>query len=256
MRRRIAPTLHTSQDIYENVLKDLVRRESVWLDVGCGHQILPEWREKAEAELSQCCGTIVGIDYDLPSLQKHRSISLRVRGDISRLPFQNGSFDLVTANMVVEHLDNPRVQFEEISRILKPGGLFLFHTPNALGYFAMLRRLVPGGIARKLVALLDGREPGDVFPVEYRANTRRRIGHLATSTGLEVDKTKMIVSESVFQLVPPLAFFELIWIRALMTRPLAGIRTNIIAVLKKPEDGNWSGNHSNGEQSIRVTEAA
>jgi ubiquinone/menaquinone biosynthesis C-methylase UbiE len=233
MRRRIVPTLSSSQDIYETVLKELVGPNLTWLDVGCGHQILPEWRESAEQDLVRNCGAIVGMDYDFGSLVKHRTISLLVRGDITNLPFKDASFDLVTANMVVEHLDDPVLQFHEISRILKSQGLFLFHTPNARGYFSLMRRLVPNRIARKLASLLDGRDPEDIFPVHYKANTANKIELLARAAGLEVTRTRMVVSEAALQIIPPLAFFELIGIKALMTEPLKPFRTNIIALLRK-----------------------
>jgi ubiquinone/menaquinone biosynthesis C-methylase UbiE len=233
MRTRIVPTLKGSQDIYEYILKDLVKPNLSWLDIGCGHQILAEWRADAEKELIPTGGITVGLDYDLPSLMNHRSISLRVRGDIVKLPFRDSSFDLVTANMVVEHLENPAEQFAEVARILKPGGTFLFHTPNARGYFSLLRRLVPNSFARRLASLLDGRDVADVFPVQYKANTTTRIEDLAQEAQLDVSKTKMVVSEAVTQVLPPLAFFELLYIRALMTEPLRPYRTNIIALLTK-----------------------
>jgi len=233
MRRRIVPSLKGSQDIYEYTLKDLVKPGLSWLDIGCGHQILAEWRGDAEQELIPAGGKIVGLDYDLPSLKNHRSISMRVRGDIVQLPFVDSSFDLVTANMVVEHLENPAAQFAEVARILKPGGTFLFHTPNARGYFSLLRRLVPNVFARRLASLMDGRDLADVFPVQYKANTTTKIGDLAQAARLEVSKTKMVVSEAVTQVVPPLALLELLCIRALMTEPLRPYRTNIIALLRK-----------------------
>ncbi|HZE73307.1 MAG TPA: class I SAM-dependent methyltransferase [Pyrinomonadaceae bacterium] len=233
MRRRITPTLQGSQDIYEGVLRSIIKPDIRWLDIGCGHQILSEWRGNVEPELIPPRGIVVGIDYDLPSLKTHRSISLLVRGDVVQLPFAADSFDLVTANMVVEHLENPEIQFAEISRVLKPGGSFLFHTPNARGYFAILRRLLPNQFARQLVSVFDGRDAGDVFPVQYKANTTSSIDRFAAAAHLEVTKTRMVVSEAVTQVFPPLAFFELLCIRALMTEPLRPFRTNIIALLTK-----------------------
>src|SRR4051812_1010754 len=128
MRGVIAPRLKHSQELYEEVLKTYAGEQTRWLDLGCGHHVLPPWREEEEQRLIANCGMIVGMDYDLPSLRKHRSISRKVRGDINHLPFKNDYFDLVTANMVVEHLASPDVQFREVGRILKPGGTFLFHT--------------------------------------------------------------------------------------------------------------------------------
>lgn len=109
----------------------------------CGHSILPRWRANEELQLVKTCKAIFGIDYDLPSLKAHRNITKKLRGDVTSLPFRSEAFDLVTANMVVEHLDNPNEQFREISRILRPKGVFLFHTPNAYGYGVILSKFVP-----------------------------------------------------------------------------------------------------------------
>jgi SAM-dependent methyltransferase len=142
-----------------------------------------------------------------------------VRGDVATLPFKNGCFDLVTANMVVEHLDRPDRQFQEINRILSPNGLFLFHTPNALGYGVMIARLVPEWLKGKLIYLLQGRQEEDVFKVFYRANTEKRVTELASASGFKVAKVDL--------------FIELLWLRLLMTRPFRPFRTNMIAVLQK-----------------------
>ena len=236
MRDIIAPELTHSQHLYEDVLKQHVSRDTTWLDLGCGHQVLPFWREEQERNLVGNCGTIVGMDYDLPSLQKHRSISLRVRGDVNTLPFESSSFDLVTANMVVEHLANPVTQFREISRILKPGGVFLFHTPNAIGYPTLLNKLAPEILKHRLIYLLDGREENDVFETHYSANTENQIAGLAEASGFKVERIRMTVSDAIFALVLPLAVAELAWIRLLMTDRLKSWRTDIISVLRKNAD--------------------
>lgn len=233
MRARITPGLRYSQDLYEDILGAYVTRETRWVDLGCGHQVLPSWRPEEEDRLVKRCRVIVGVDYDLPSLLKHRSIRLKVRADMTRLPFADESFDLVTANMVVEHLDNPDTQFREVGRVLRPGGVFIFHTPNALGYFTMLARVIPRPIKLRFVYLLDGRTPEDVFPAYYRANSRRRIELLARMTGLQVERFKLLVSDAMFASVPPLAFVELLWLRMLMTRHFKPLRTNIIVVMRK-----------------------
>jgi SAM-dependent methyltransferase len=235
LRSVIAPTLRHSQSIYEEVLNQHVSPGIRWADLGCGHQVLPFWREDEERKLVSRCGMIVGMDYDLPSLKKHRSISLKLKGDICTLPFQDDYFDLVTANMVVEHLAHPDVQFREIARILKPGGVFLFHTPNASGYPSVLNKLVPDKLRGKLVFLLDGRREEDVFKTHYQANTRAQIHALALKNGLQVAEMRMTVTDAVFALVFPIAIFELAYIRMLMQTRFADWRTDIITALKKIE---------------------
>jgi ubiquinone/menaquinone biosynthesis C-methylase UbiE len=235
-RKFIAPSLLHSQSLYENVLESHVNHQTRWLDLGCGHQVLPSWRLEQERKLVGRCRSVVGLDYDTGSLKAHKTITERVRGSITDLPFASGHFDLVTANMVVEHLDDPEAQFQEVYRVLKPGGLFIFHTPNALGYLTIGARLVPDRFKDRLVYLLDGRSENDVFDTHYKANTRKRIAELAQTSGFEVTKIKMLVSEAGFMFVPPLAVPELVWIRLLMIESLKPLRTTIIAILKKPND--------------------
>ena len=114
---RIAPKLKYSQYIYEEVLKDNCQSDYVWLDLGCGHQLLPPWRYEQEKSLVKKSKTIIGLDYDFHSLTNHRTIENKIRADISNLPFFEDSFDLITSNMVFEHLNRPEVQLREIYRI-------------------------------------------------------------------------------------------------------------------------------------------
>ena len=93
--------------------------------------------------------------------------------------------------------------------------------------------MVPGFAVKKLSKLLDGRESEDVFEVHYKANHQKAIEKLATETGFETEKIKMVSTDAVFAVVPPLAVAELIWIKMLMADSLKSLRTNIIAVLKK-----------------------
>ncbi len=236
IQRLLAPNLKYSQALYEEVLEESCRGDYHWLDLGCGHHLLPPWREEEERRLVERCRRVVGLDYDMPSLQKHRSIRDRVRGDISRLPFRDDTFDLITSNMVFEHLAEPDRQLAEVHRVLKPGGLLIFHTPNLWGYTTIASRMIPEGMKDHVVRVLEGRSEDDIFPVHYRINSPRRIEALARQTGFEVEKVRLIVSSAQFAVIPPLAALELLWIRVLMLRPLAALRTNIIARLRKPSD--------------------
>lgn len=233
IERVIAPTLKFSQSVYGDVLRSYVNPDTRWLDLGCGRKILPEWLAEEEKRLVENCKLIVGLDYDLDSLKNHSGLSRRVRGSIASLPFRSNSFTLVTANMVVEHLDNPQEQFREVNRVLKPGGLFIFHTPNARGYGTMMARMVPEIFKSKLIYLLDGRKEEDVFETHYKANTVKDIEQLARTTGFEIVNIRMLVTNALFAVIPPLAIPELIWIRILMTKPFRSLRTNIITILKR-----------------------
>lgn len=93
------------------------------LDVGCGTgangPVLA-----ARAALS------VGIDASpIPLDLGERTHSARLRGDATALPFPDGSFDLVVALDVLEHLDDDAAGAAEVRRVLRPGGAALIFVP-------------------------------------------------------------------------------------------------------------------------------
>lgn len=228
-RKVIVPRLRYSQQLYEEVLFDRVRGKDSWLDIGCGRGLLPNWRGEQEKELIRQTHRLVGLDYDLASL------------DVSRLPFRDGCFDLVTANMVFEHLKEPEIQLKEVFRVLKPGGELVFHTPNAHGYGPLLAKVLPESLKDHVVWWLQRRKSEDVFPTFYRINTRTEIQRLASLAGFEVVSLKMILSTPLFTMVPPLLIVELFWLKVLMAKRGRPLRNNIIAILKKPKHGGqWS----------------
>jgi SAM-dependent methyltransferase len=49
--------------------------------------------------------------------------------DIMRLPMQDGTYDVVIANHVLEHVDDDRRAIRELFRVLKSGGLALLTVP-------------------------------------------------------------------------------------------------------------------------------
>lgn len=233
VERVVAPGLRYSQESYEEVLRGLITPRTVWLDLGCGHQVLPEWRFKVERELVSFASYVAGIDVDSKSSARHRSIRNIWVGDVHNLPFPNNSFTLITANMVVEHLVDPRRAFAEICRVLTPGGLFLFHTPNVNGYIAMVNKCCPNGIKKFAARVLDGRRSEDVYPTYYRCNNEESIAEITGECGLAVNQIHHIPTTAVFARVLPMATLELLWIRATMLKSLARYRTNILGLLRK-----------------------
>ncbi len=55
---------------------------------------------------------------------QHRAKTIAACG--SDLPFENGRFDVVLCDNVVDHAGDPRKIVEEIARVLRPGGLLYF----------------------------------------------------------------------------------------------------------------------------------
>jgi len=233
----IAPGLRNSQYPYKEKMISLLRQDSVWLDLGCGHQLLPDWMpgwEREQSAIIERAGRVFGIDCDLPSLVKHTAIRNRVMGDTRRLPFGDNSFDLVTANVVVEHVEDPGEMLEEIRRVLKPGGRFLFHTPNLWSYATLTNALLPRAVRLPLIRILQGRKKEDVFPTHYRFNSLGAAKSLAEQHGLVVSELQFVESSAQTVMLGPFVVLELLWIAAVRLPIMKKLRTNLIAVLQKP----------------------
>lgn len=233
-RRIIAPDLKYSQWAYEAALWERSAGKDRWLDLGCGRCLLPAWRRDDEPTLVKRARLMVGMDYDHESLVDNTTISCLVRGDASSLPFAGETFDLISSNMVFEHLQDPEGQLKNIRAVLRPGGELVFHTPNAHGYGPLLSRLIPEAIKTRVIWFLQRRKEEDVFPTFYRINTPADVTALAAAAGFEVASLQMVASSPIFIMVPPLVVLELLLIRLIMTKVGWRYRSNIVAVLRRP----------------------
>ena len=82
----------------------------------------------------------------------------------------------------MEHLEDPETVFGEINRVLKPGGIFLFKTPNRRHYMPLIAQLTPYRF-HQFINKLRGRDSEDTFqPVIVQ---QHRTGHhLGSQNGL------------------------------------------------------------------------
>jgi SAM-dependent methyltransferase len=145
------------------------------------------------------------------------------------LPFADHSFDLITANTVVEHLAAPEAFLREIFRVLSPGGVFLFHTPNLLYYQVALAQLLPRGVRQRVTANLTGRPEADIFPTYYRLNRASTIKRHVRAAGLSLVSVALVeTSPQLARLGRGVIAIELAIIRLLRLPVFAQLRSNLI----------------------------
>jgi SAM-dependent methyltransferase len=199
--RAMRPSWRSSGEQLESLVRTHLTPKSHILDLGCGRGGVVElfWREVRLA---------AGLDPDVPSLVEHRAPGMPViRGRGENLPFAAASFDLIVCLWVLEHLDRPEVVFKEIRRVLRPGGHFVFLTPNLRNPLLLMNRLAKAlpQLQRCIVPRLYGRREDDTFPVRYRANTAAAIRAQAARSGLEV-VTLTAVADPTYLALNPLMF--------------------------------------------------
>src|SRR6184192_2661228 len=121
----------------------------------------------------------------------------------------------------------------EVSRVMKTGGVFVFHTPNARGYPTVLARLIPDGAKKRLVGILEGRPSEEVYPAYYRANTPEALAALARASGMELIDLRLTISTASTAAILPAALIELLVMRLLKRKRFESLRTTIIGVMQK-----------------------
>ncbi|MBC7370439.1 MAG: 3-demethylubiquinone-9 3-O-methyltransferase [Bdellovibrionaceae bacterium] len=109
------------------------------LDVGCGAGFLSN-------ALARENFRVTGVDLSESSLETahrhdHTGNVRYVTADAFHLPFADQSFDVVTAMDFLEHVEDPEGVIKEFSRVLRPGGIFVFHTFNRnwLAYLVIIK---------------------------------------------------------------------------------------------------------------------
>lgn len=121
------------------LLATRLRLDSVddMLDIGCGYG---HWSETLVPYLSDTA-RVTGVDSKAAQLEHARQRLRRLvdanratllQAKAERLPFENGTFDLVTCQTVLMHLADPLAAVREMARVARPGGTVLVVEPNNL----------------------------------------------------------------------------------------------------------------------------
>ena len=108
----------------EEICRNVTDRRPRILDVGCGTGanllMLSEYGEAEGVDISE----------DALSFCRERGLDKVRLGAGEELPYEDGTFDLVTAFDVVEHMDDDLAGLHEMRRVLRPRGRVLLFVPT------------------------------------------------------------------------------------------------------------------------------
>ena len=139
---RAAHTFAQSDFVHQHCFSGLIERLEPMnldprriLDIGGG-----AGRDSRELRKRYRGSHVVTLDLSLAMLRAARSSRSRfarireVQADAVALPFHDGAFDMVIANLTLPWIDNLAPVLSDVSRVVKEGGLFVFATlgPDSL----------------------------------------------------------------------------------------------------------------------------
>jgi dolichol-phosphate mannosyltransferase len=103
-----------------NVVMDMLDNKDRVLDIGCGSS-------KIIKDIPQ----MVGLDINHRTLRYLSKDGYKVvEGDITSLPFKDGSFETVICSQVIEHIPQEKFDLKEIKRVLQKDGILILGTPD------------------------------------------------------------------------------------------------------------------------------
>jgi 2-polyprenyl-3-methyl-5-hydroxy-6-metoxy-1,4-benzoquinol methylase len=117
---------YVQQAIRAHLQRRREARAARLLDLGCGDGNHLTW-------LSAFAERAYGSDYNLVRLvraQAQNPEATIFAADVLDFPAEDGAFDVVFFNHVIEHIPDDVAALREVRRVLKPGGLLVLGTPN------------------------------------------------------------------------------------------------------------------------------
>jgi SAM-dependent methyltransferase len=185
-------------------------------------------------------GELHGLDPD-PDVRSNEVLVTASVLSGETYPYEDGRFDHCVSNYVVEHVPDADSHLREIRRVLKPGGSYVFRTPNRFHYVAMVAALTPHWFHKLVANPLRNLPAGahDPYPTVYAMNSEGAIRRAAERNGFEVERLRMVEKEPSYGMIArPLFLAFLLYERLVKsTEALANFRANFLVVLRKSGTG-------------------
>jgi len=181
-------------------------------------------------------GPVTGLDPDPAVLGNDALASAIVlKGD--RFPFPDSSFDMAVSDYVVEHVRKPLSHLQELHRVLRVGGCYVFRTPNRFHYVPLIAAITPHWFHEAIAnrARMLPPEAHSPYPTVYAMNTGRSISRVASLAGFAVETIHYIEPEPAYGMFSRLAFLTMMGYERLVNSRefFAPARANLYVVLRK-----------------------
>lgn len=225
---------HSSLLEFYSRINAILTEDMVLLDLGAGRG---EWMDHAPSDYRRKlrdmrgkASKVIAADVD-EAVLTNQSADSRLLIKNGRIDLPDQSVDIIIADWVLEHLDDPDSFAKEIRRLLKPGGYFCARTLHRLHYVALGASLIHNKLHSRIVKHAQpARKEIDVFPTRYRLNSCGKIRKAFSS----------YESFSYFYTPPPTYHFGRKWVFCLLeifhrSMPRA-LTSHMFLFLRKPAE--------------------
>lgn len=160
-------------------INSIIDSSSIVLDLGAGRAA---WYEddscKTRRDIRLIKGKVkqlIAADVD-DAVLENRSSDKQLVIKNGKLDIDPNSIDLIVADYVLEHIENPKEFCKQINICLKSGGWFCARTPHKYSYVALFSSLLNNSLhSNFLLYIQPDRKEMDVFPTRYRLNRLKDI---------------------------------------------------------------------------------
>lgn len=164
-------------DTFKRVIQDYSKTNSLTphiLDIGCGNGAL------VTIPLAALGFPILGIDPDIESVQRAQELNSHANCEFKALLSNeiDAAFDIVICSEVLEHVHDFVGLYEEIVRLLKPGGLAIITVPNGFGPFETERLIFERSGLLTLPRLLRDKIKGQHHQTDTSSTVNMDCGHV------------------------------------------------------------------------------
>ncbi len=134
---------------------------------------------------------VIGVDASEQALRANRELDdWRVADITRRLPFADGTIDIVASKHVLEHLPDITAFLAEVWRVLKPGGATIHLLPSRYSLAALLSRLLPDDLRQRVVNRLHPETTGTTrFHTYYHRCSPAALEASLRQAGFSVEQT-------------------------------------------------------------------
>lgn len=215
---------------YKDIVRKYINGDTVVLEAGCGFSDMFE-KEYAKAK------KVIGLDISEEFLAKNTVVDEKIVSPLEDMsPVSDNSVDLVISSWVLEHVQDPKRVFHEISRVLKPGGRFVFLAPNKWNYVVMLNSIISKKMRMFVVQRMAQDLETDPMPAYYRANSVGVIQRLAKENDMTIERL-IVNGDPTYVAVNTLFFYIGVVIEAILALPvLRRTKVHLIGVLRKDNE--------------------